>query len=192
MKRLNKYQLQKISKNLDMYFNLASESDIKGGLTWYQSANEICKDISQKYGVSTFVAAGVISALSPRNKWAKNIKDAYTVFEAVKNNVDAVDTKVSTFHTNKFKAFAIAQGKFAITSDSKKTYAFCQNIAYLDDSYITVDVWHLRACFNKTMGGVGTLAYEQIQKLTLNKAKKLGMRGFEYQAILWNSVQNNF
>jgi hypothetical protein len=192
MRKLTKYQLQKISRNLDNCFNLASEDNIKGGLAWYQSANDICKDIAQKYNVSTFVASGVISALSPRNKWAKNIQDAYTVFEAVQNNIEAVDTKVSTFHTNKFKAFAIAQGKVAITSDSKKTYAFCQNIAYLNDYYITIDVWHLRACFNQTMGSVGDLAYEQIQKLTLSKAKKLGMRGFEYQAILWNSVQNNF
>jgi hypothetical protein len=192
MRKLTKYQLQKISKNLDKYFNLASEDDIKNGLLWYQQANEICKDIAQKYGTSTFVASGVISALSPRNKWAKNIQDAYSVFEAVKNNVEAVDTKVSTFHTNKFKAFAIAQGKVTITSESNKTFAFCENIAHLNEDFVTVDVWHLRACFDMTMGSIGDLAYKQLQSITLSKAKKLGLKGFEYQAIIWNSVQNNF
>jgi len=192
MRKLTKYQLQKISRNLDKYFNLASEDDIKNGLVWYQQANDICKDISQKYGTSTFIASGVISALSPRNKWAKNIQDAYTVFEAVQNNIEAVDTKVSTFHTNKFKAFAIAQGKVTITSESNKTFAFCENIAHLNEDFVTVDVWHLRACFDKTMGSIGDLAYKQLQSITLSKAKKLGMKGFEYQAIIWNSVQNNF
>jgi hypothetical protein len=192
MRKLTKYQLQKISRNLDKYFNLASESDIKSGLVWYQQANDICKDIAQKYGTSTFIASGVISALSPRNKWAKNIQDAYSVFEAVKNNVEAVDTKVSTFHTNKFKAFAIAQGKVTITSDSNKTFAFCENIAHLNEDFVTIDVWHLRACFDRTMGSIGDLAYKKLQSITLSKAKKLGMRGFEYQAIIWNSVQNNF
>jgi hypothetical protein len=192
MRKLTKYQLQKISRNLDKYFNLASEDDIKSGLVWYQQANDICKDIAQKYGTSTFVASGVISALSPRNKWAKNIQDAYTVFEAVQNNIEAVDTKVSTFHTNKFKAFAIAQAKVTITSESNKTFAFCENIAHLNEDFVTVDVWHLRACFDKTMGQIGDLAYKQLQSITLSKAKKLGMKGFEYQAIIWNSVQNNF
>jgi hypothetical protein len=192
MRKLTKYQLQKISRNLDKYFNLASEEDIKSGLVWYQQANDICKDIAQKYDTTTFIASGVISALSPRNKWAKNIQDAYTVFEAVKNNVEAVDTKVSTFHTNKFKAFAIAQGKVTITSESNKTFAFCENIAHLNEDFVTVDVWHLRACFDKTMGQIGDLAYKQLQNITLSKAKKLGIKGFEYQAIIWNSVQNNF
>jgi hypothetical protein len=192
MRKLTKYQLQKISKNLDKYFNLASEDDIKSGLVWYQQANDICKDIAQKYGTSTFIASGVISALSPRNKWAKNIQDAYSVFEAVQNSISAADTKVSTFHTNKFKAFAIAQGKVTITRESNKTFAFCENIAHLNEDFVTVDVWHLRACFDKTMGSIGDLAYKQLQSITLSKAKKLGMKGFEYQAIIWNSVQNNF
>lgn len=192
MKKLTKYQLTKISKNLDNYFNLASDDDIKGGLNWYKDANNICEDIARKYDTTTFIASGVISALSPRNKWDKNIIDAYAVFEAIKNNVAPVDLKVSTFHTNKFKAFAIAMGQIEITKDSLKTYSFCQNIAYLNNDFITVDVWHLRACFNKTMASVGTLAYEQLRKLTLKKANEVGMNGFEYQAIVWNSVKNNF
>lgn len=192
MKKLTKYQLAKVSKNLDYYFNIASDEDINGGLNWYKQANEICQDIAIKYGTTTFIASGVISALSPRNKWDKNIIDAYTVFESIKNNVSATETKVSTFHVNKFKAFAIANGLVEITNDSLKTYSFCQNIAYLNNDYITIDVWHLRACFNETKGAIGALAYEQIKKLTLSKATKLGLKGFEYQAILWNSVKNNF
>jgi ribosomal protein L27 len=42
------------------------------------------------------------------------------------------------------------------------------------------------------MGLPGDLAYEQLQKITLSKAKKLGLKGFEYQAIIWGSIQNNF
>ena len=192
MKKLTKYQLTTVSKNLDNYFNIASNEDIINGLQWYKQANEICVDIAIKYNTTTFIASGVISALSPRNKWDKNIIDAYAVFEAIKNNVKPTDLKVSTFHTNKFKAFAIANGLVEITTDSLKTYSFCQNIAHLNNDFITVDVWHLRACFNKTMASVGTLAYEQLRKLTLKKANEVGMNGFEYQAIVWNSVKNNF
>lgn len=192
MKKLTKYQLTKVSKNLDNYFNIASNEDITNGLQWYKQANAICNDIAIKHNTTTFIASGVISALSPRNKWDKNIIDAYAVFNAIDNNIEPTDLKVSTFHTNKFKAFAIARELVEITTDSLKTYSFCQNIAHLNNDFITVDVWHLRACFNKTMASVGTLAYEQIRKLTIRKANEVGMNGFEYQAIIWNSVKTNF
>ena len=192
MKKLSKYQLNKISKNLDKWFNLATKEEISDGLKWYKKANDICKDIAQKFNTSELIAASVISALSPRNKWEQNIKDAYKVFQAVQECKDANDIKVCTFHTNKFKAFEIAKGNKVISADSQKTFAFVNNIAHLDNNFVTTDVWHLRACFNKTMGSCGKLAYNQIQKLTIKKADKLGLKGFEYQAIIWSSIRNKF
>ena len=66
MKKLNRYQLNKISKNLDKWFNLATKKEISDGLQWYKKANDICKDIAQKFNTSELTAASVISALSPR------------------------------------------------------------------------------------------------------------------------------
>ena len=192
MKKLNKYQLNKISKNLDKWFNLATKEEISEGFQWYKKANDICKDIAQKFNTSELIAASVISALSPRNKWEQNIKDAYKVFQAVQEGNEANDIKVCTFHTNKFKAFEIAKGNKVISADSQKTFAFVNNIAYLDNNFVTTDVWHLRACFNKTIGSCGKLAYNQIQKLTIKKADKLGLKGFEYQASIWASIRNKF
>ena len=192
MKKLSKYQLNKISKNLDKWFNLATKGEISEGLQWYKKANDICKDIAQKFNTSELIAASVISALSPRNKWEQNIKDAYKVFEALEDGKEANDIKVCTFHTNKFKAFEIAKGNKVISADSQKTFAFVNNIAHLDNNFVTTDVWHLRACFNKTIGSCGKLAYNQIQKLTIKKADKLGLKGFEYQAIIWASIRNKF
>jgi|TARA_Y100000052_G_C2953231_1_gene88676 hypothetical protein len=192
MKKLSKYQLNKISKNLDKWFNLATKKEISEGLQWYKKANDICKDIAQKFNTSELIAASVISALSPRNKWEQNIKDAYKVFQAVQEGKDANDIKVCTFHTNKFKSFEIAKRNKVISADSQKTFAFVNNIAHLDNNFVTTDVWHLRACFNKTIKSCGKLAYNQIQKLTIKKADKLGLKGFEYQAIIWASIRNKF
>jgi len=195
MKKLTRYQLSKISKNLDYYFNLANEEDFKSGLVWYKDANDICKDIATKYDSNTFIAASVISALSPRNLWQQNILDAYKVFEAIKNNVPAEDIKVCTFHTNKFKAFNIVNNNIHITSKSLKTYNFVYNIALLSDAHLTIDIWHLRACMNKSIkinsASIGKLAYQQIKELTINKANKLGLKGYQYQAIIWNILRNN-
>lgn len=194
MKKLTPYQLNKISKNLDYYFNKATKEEIKEGKEWYKNANDICKDIATKYNTTTLIAAQVISALSPRNKWRQNIKDTYKVFEAVKFGIHPEDIKVCTFHSNKFKAFNIIANNIQITDKSLKTFNFVHNIAFLSNNHLTIDIWHLRACFSRMIqidkASIGRIAYQQIKSLTIKKANTLGLKGYQYQAIIWNSIRN--
>jgi len=193
MKQLTKIQLAEINSNLDKYFALATNADIDNGIAWYKQAHYICKDLSKQYNVPISIVASIVSALSPRNRWDQNIKDTITVLNAIHNNLSPDDIKVCTFHKNKRKAFLLAQRKVQITEKSLKTFNFVRNIADLDDNSVTIDVWHLRACFGRTIKTVPTkLAYQQIKELTINKAKEKGLKGFEYQAIIWNSIKNNF
>lgn len=192
MKKLTNNQLLKVSKNLDKYFNLSTDEQIAEGLLWYKEANTFCIETAKKFGTTSCLVASIVSALSPRNKWKTNLKDTLSVLEAVSKGLGPTDIKVSTFHTNKFKAFAIANGQTEITNDSRKTYSFVRNVGQLDADRVTIDVWHLRACFGQTMGPVGKLAYDQLESLTIRKAKRLGLKGFEYQAIIWGSIQANF
>jgi hypothetical protein len=193
MKQLTDIQLAEINSNLDNYFALATDSDIDNGIAWYKQAHYICKDLAKQYNVPIAVVASIVSALSPRNKWNQNIKDTITVLNAIHCNLSPDDIKVCTFHKNKYKAFLLGQRKAQITEQSLKTFNFVRNIADLDENCITIDVWHLRACFGKTIKNVPTpTVYAQIKELTINKAKEKGLKGFEYQAIIWNSVKNNF
>ena len=128
---------------------------------------------------------------------AVNPDDTFCVtFDAVKNNIPAEQIKVCTFHTNKFKAYNIAKNKIEITDKSLKTYNFCKNIAHIDKDSLTIDIWHLRACFNKSIkidsATIGRPAYGQIKRLTINKAKKLGLTGYELQAIIWLTIQKYY
>jgi len=195
MKKLTSYELTKISRNLDYYFNKATKEEINTGLNWYREANDICKDIATKYNTTTLIAASVISALSPRNKWEQNIKDTYKVFEAVKYGLHPVDIKCCTFHSNKFKAFNLIANNLQITEKSLKTFNFVHNIAFLSSQHITIDIHHLRACFSRMIkidkASIGKIAYKQIKNLTIKKATKLGLKGYEYQAIIWGSIRNN-
>jgi len=196
MKKLTPYQLKKINNNLDFFFNTSTDANIKDGLKWYQSANNEAQIIAKKYNLDMYKVAQVISALSPRNKWSQNIKDADRVCEAFKLGLHPTDIKVCTFHTNKFKAFNILANNKDITQKSLKTFNFVHNIAYLSNEHLTVDIWHLRACFKDDIkigsASIGQVAYGQIKKLTLKKANKLGLKGFELQAILWVSAQSYF
>lgn len=193
MKELSKYKLNKISKNLDKFFNIATDDQVKDGLKWYQEANKIVLNIATEYKIDPYKVASVLSALSPRNKWKQNIADTIKVCKAWTEGKTPEEIKVCTFHTNKFKAFAILDDKVKITDKSLKTFNFVRNIAFLDPTALTVDIWHLRACFDKIIkidnASIGRVAYKQIKKLTLAKAEKLGITGFEFQAIVWTSIR---
>ncbi len=193
MKKLSNYYIKLINNNIDLYFEASTAQEKLIGINWYKDANKITKDLANKYNTSAFIVAGVISALSPRNKWEQNIKDAEKVLKAVGEGLTPEDIKVCTFHKNKYKAFAIAKGEISITDKSLKTFSFVHNISYLDAERVTVDIWALRAVFNKTINiksaSIGRLAYKQIEEVFINKAYDLGLKGYELQAILWVTAQ---
>ena len=196
MKKLTSAACRNISSNLDYFFNIATKSEIKQGLQWYKEANNEANKIAKKYNLDIYKVSQVISALSPRNKWKQNIKDANKLCEAYCLGLHPTDIKVCTFHTNKFKAFNILANNTEITNKSLKTFNFVNNIAYLSKEHLTIDIWHLRACFFNDIkinsASIGKLAYEQIKVLTIDKANKLGLQGFELQAIIWLSAQKIF
>tara|TARA_R110001599_G_scaffold332522_1_gene548018 strand:+ start:1077 stop:1658 length:582 start_codon:yes stop_codon:yes gene_type:complete len=191
LKNITPYQKRKIKSNLLSIYNSGSSNDMKEGLAWYQSANKMCIDLSIKFNHSPLIVAQVLSALSPRNKWQRNIIDTETVLRAVNEGKGPKDVKVCTFNNNKQKAFDIAKGRRGIEKASPKTYSFVKNIAELDASKVTIDVWHLRACFGKTVdSGLTPLRYKQLEKLTLKCAEMVGIRGYEFQAIVWGVIRN--
>lgn len=189
---LSKNERRAISLRLDKIFNKASEEQIKDGRNWYKIANAEALKLAQEFNLCPLKAAGVISALSPNNRWAQNLKDAHKVCKAFVNNKGPEDVKVCTFNTNKFKAFAILSGEFEITSDSRKTYSFIRNVGHLDVNRVTIDIWHLRACYGKSKGTPTKSNYDELEALTLKKARKLGLHGYEYQAIIWVVIRENW
>ena len=193
MKELTTKQLQEINNNLDNYFSLATDIDIDNGIAWYKQAHYICKDLAEQYNTKLEIVASIISALLPRNKWPQNIKDTKTVLDAIHSGLSPDEVKVCTFHKNKNKAFLLGKEQTHITDQSLKTFSFVNNIARLDANYITIDVRHLRACFGRTIKTTpNRKAYDQIKRLTIAKAEQKGLKGYEYQAIVWNAVKNNF
>lgn len=192
VKGLSNYKINKIKDNLRYFYSIADQDQIERGESWYLQANIWCETMAVKYGYPTYIVAEVLSALSPRNKWQRNKADAEAVLSAVRNNEPMESVKVCTFNTNKEKAFDIARLKTRIVHGSPKTYSFVQNIAYLHSDYVTVDVWHMRACFDKMiLPNLTDLRYGQIVKATKQVAKEYGLKGFEFQAIVWNVVRES-
>lgn len=189
----SKSELDKISKSLDLVFANATNEDHMSGQNWYKIANQTVDALSHYFKFDKIVVASVLSALSPRNKWKQNIKDTCTVLNAVNNNIEHDEVKVCTFNRNKIKAFNIAKEIACIDDSSMKTYSFVKNICELNSDFVTIDVWHLRACgkFIDMPKTPSKMEYKQIAELTKRKAKKYNLKGYEYQAIVWCSIRNS-
>lgn len=188
--------LEVAKNNLRTWMERATRQEIQDGMGWYKEAQETARMYARLYGVSGEVAAGVISALSPNNKWERNKMDAATILEVVAAGGDAMNVKVCTYTANKMKAIAIAKGDEKILKKSPKTYAFARNVGELDEKFVTIDKWHLRACQTTSLESekcaeqCTPLQYEKIQEATLEVAEEYGIKGYELQAIVWVTIRN--
>lgn len=194
-KKLSNYRLNKIKENLVYFYDQVKDDKdmVDQGLSWYLNANIWCEYMAVKYGVSAYKVASVLSALSPRNKWERNKVDAEAVIKTWREGGSPEDVSVCTFTGNKNKAFDILNSIAEIEPKSLKTRAFLLNIAYLDPEAVTIDVWHLRACFDRMIvpKSLTPTIYDQLQKLTIGLAKERGIRGYEFQAVVWGSVRGS-
>ena len=197
MKKLSvtNYSDTKIKNRLNYWFNLATEEDINNGKNWYKDAQDFAKYLSETYNLDTYVCASVISALSPNNKWQRNKIDAETVIKAHLNGISQDSIKVCTYNANKIKAFRILKGDL-ITEKSPKTHSFAMNVGLLSSDHITIDKWHLRACLSKVKTDVvescTNVQYRRIEKITSQLAKENGLKGYEFQAIVWVTIRNRW
>lgn len=90
-------------------YHLASAGDRAGGSAWYNDAYSVCDTIAAAYGAHVNTVAGVVAALSPRNRWSRNIADAENLVKlyAAGGEDAAANYKVCTFASGKKKALQI-------------------------------------------------------------------------------------
>ena len=183
------------TKNIILVYHLANPSEIKHGLTWYVNATKDCKEIAIKYDLPIHIVIGVVSALSPNNKWERNITNADDLCKAFIDGQDMDSIKVSTYHKMKQKAWSILEQMPSYDEtikilNGKKIVSFFKNISG-DESDITID-GHARNIYYNDRQGLTTpntnirkLEYLDIQKAYLRASKKLGIKAYELQAITW-------
>lgn len=96
---------------LAVFFN-ATDLETSNGAGWYSTANDAALIMAERYSVSLEIAAGVIAALSPNNRWERNLTDANSMIRAysIGGHSAAESIKVGTYNANKIKALAILSG----------------------------------------------------------------------------------
>ncbi len=159
---------------------------------------DFAKQLSTDYGVRGEVAAGVISALSPNNKWERNKFDAVQVLMAVRDGKNMDDVKVCTYNAIYSKRTSVLRGDKAILKSSPKTYAFSRNGGENDSNFVTIDKWHLLACQTTSKKSktckesVTPKQYRLIQDETVKVANEMGVKAYQFQAIVWVTIRNQW
>ena len=182
-------------KHIQALLDLASVAEQSEGLSWYQRANLAAVRLADQYEISIDTAAGVIAALSPRNKWERNLIDAENLIAAFKAaGYDACEeVKVCTFGANKKKAQDIllySAGSELVKEilSGPKLIEFFSCIIGEDDVCIdghAYSIWFGDRIKLADVPSIGKKLREEIKKDYLAVAKKNNLTGYEVQAITW-------
>ena len=189
--------MNKHGKNILEVYNRATPEDIASGLEWYDRAKRYAKAISTKYFIHTHTVIGVMAALSPNNRWERNVKDAERMCQAWVNGEDLTDFKVSCYNTMKAKAWSILEDDLTEDDDiltrlnGQKIRSFYSNIRGLDE--VTIDGHALNIALGIRQGlttdktNMTKKVYRERQKDYVAAAKRIGRKPHELQAITWTT-----
>jgi len=183
-------------ENILAIYQLATAAERVDGDCWYPIARNIAETLADSYGVSLAQAIGVIAALSPRNKWSRNVVDSENLLSAYRaGGADqAMLTKTCTFGANKAKAVKIIQ---AVDADldavlailnGPKLREFASCIADLDD--VCIDghaycIWTGGRTSLKDVPAIGVKLRRQIKADYRAAAATVGLVPSTLQAVTW-------
>jgi hypothetical protein len=178
--------------------NLSSLSDRNQGLNWYARALTFAVQLSDQYQIETLTIVGVIAALSPRNRWERNMQDAESMVKVAANGGtfdDLMLLKVCTFTTGKTKAARILADRLtdrdallAILKGPKLCEFFNCILGDTDDVCIdghAYSVWVGDRITLANVPSIGKKLRASIKADYQAAAEILGLRTHELQAITW-------
>lgn len=177
--------INKYKRNIRRVYKNVSVESIDSGMGWYWEARKWSLDVSRQYGVPLYKVVGILSALSPRNRWERNKLDT---IEVIKHGLQAT---VATFNPNKRKAvkiLACKESEVLEILNGQKTKSFYSNIYNSVDQEVTIDVWALRVVGLES--SLTSKRYKEISEAFKVVAKELDIMPKQLQALTWEAVRN--
>ena len=184
-------------RNILKVYRRATTDDHANGVEWYDKAKAYAKTISNQTNVHLHTVIGVMAALSPNNKWKRNVKDCERMCNAWINGEDLSDFKVSCYKKMKLKAWSILDDKLTSDTDiltrlnGQKIRSFYSNIRGLEE--VTIDGHALNIALGKLQGlttgktNMGKKTYIEMQRVYVRAAKRVDIPPHVLQAITWTT-----
>ena len=183
--------------NIKAVFQLATTTEQVDGRSWYPVAHCVALELADRYEITECQAIGVIAALSPRNRWERNIQDAENLISAyvTAGRQQAMLTKVCTFTGNKRKAIAILETIDPTADDVRSTLSGPKLKEFFtcilgQQSEVCIDghaycIWNGGRTGLKDVPAIGVKLRREIKADYLKAAKDLGETPSAVQAITW-------
>ena len=180
--------------NITSVYRDADATQYNEGLVWYDDAQKTAYRIALKYDVPVYIVAAVIAALSPNNKWSRNVTNADALIGAFISGDGLLSVKVSTYNKMKQKAWDILaarpsyNGAKAMLKGQKITSFFCD---IMGEFNVTIDGHARNIAYGERIGltddrtNIGKKEYRALQAAYEAAAERLGLMPYQLQAITW-------
>jgi hypothetical protein len=157
----------------------ATLGQVEQASVWYHEAQEVAHEVARNLDTTLEVGASVVSAFSPRERWASNIEKAVSF--------SLGNTPKGLGNNLKMAQSSLTAGFYALKG--LKTNAFARAIAG-DTDAVVIDIWMMRAA------GMETDSPSQGQYFALslacrNVAKEFGLTPRTAQALIWIVVRGS-
>ena len=185
---------ERMMYNITCVYRDADEDQHAEGLLWYEQAKREAYHIAMKHDVPVYITVAVIAALSPNNKWARNLVNADALIGAFVNGDGLLSVKVSTYHKMKQKAWDILMarpsynGAKAMLKGQKITSFFCD---IMGEFNVTIDGHARNIAYGERIGltdartNLGVREYRALQAAYEAAARRVGLMPYQLQAITW-------
>ena len=193
-------ELSPQAANIVAKFTLATTVEVQQGTQWYKNAAAIAERIGKMHNLSIFRVAAVIAALSPNNKWERNVQDAENMITAYShgNMWDAFRVPCCTYTANKKKAIKIlfaGSEQYEEILNGPKVIEFYHCITNsFDDVCIdghAYSIWFGERLTMKEVPNIGKKLRERIKEdymnatSFINEELNVSFTASEIQAITW-------
>ena len=186
-------------ENILAIYKMATPEEKRDGIVWYADALRDCTRIASDLDLPVHIVTGVCAALSPNNKWDRNIINARDLCAAFVNGDGMDSVKGFTYHKMKQKAWSILEARpdqdgVIDILNGQKIVSFYRNI--MGDDTCTIDGHARNIAYAERVGltddktNIGVKEYRTLQADYVSAAKRTRVNGralkaFELQAITW-------
>jgi hypothetical protein len=157
----------------------ATFGQVEQASKWYVDAEKVAHEVARNLDVDLEKGASVVSAFSPRERWARNITNAIKF--SLGEPVVALGNNIKMANSSLLLGYQALKGL--------KTNSFAKAIAG-DEDAVVIDVWMLRAVGIEKKSPNQTL-YWELADAVKKVAADNGMTPRAMQALIWIVVRGS-
>lgn len=183
-------------RNILKVYDKATAEEVEAGISWYARAKSKCEVIAETNSLALTTFTGVVSALSPNNKWVRNINDATGMVQVYRVGGNVEEVTVCTYKSMRAKAWSILDGRVVDKGEvlailnGQKIRAFAECI--LGDDTCVVDGHAYNIAHGKRLGlteinKLTPKVFKELQGAYVRAGKRRGLKAYEMQACTWTA-----